>query len=146
MPKQLTPEIIAAAIAGFEQQKIHIDAQIAELRAMLSGGLSEPAVRPEAPTKGKRKKFSAAALRRMKEAQQKRWAKVRGASAPPTPATPEAQKPKGRLSEAGKAAIAAATRKRWAARKAAEAKPVPAAKKTAAKKTAGKKTPATAAA
>src|SRR5450759_2594931 len=30
------------------------------------------------PTRRKRKKFSAAARRRMKEAQQRRWAKVRG--------------------------------------------------------------------
>src|ERR1039458_3396041 len=37
MPKQLTPEIINAAIVGFEQQQLHIDTQIAELRAMLSG-------------------------------------------------------------------------------------------------------------
>jgi DNA-binding protein HU-beta len=145
MPKQLTPEIIVAAIAGFEQQKTHIDAQIAELRAMLSGGPSEPTAKPEAPTKDKRREFSAAARRRMKEAPRKRWAKIRGESAPPTPATPEAPKPKGRLSEAGRAAIAAATRKRWAAKRAAAAKPVSAAKKTAAKKTAAKKTPATSA-
>jgi hypothetical protein len=33
----LTKEIIEAAIAGFEGQKQKIDAQIAELRAMLAG-------------------------------------------------------------------------------------------------------------
>ena len=38
---KLTPEIITAAIAGFEQQKTRIDAQIAELRAMLPGGRTE---------------------------------------------------------------------------------------------------------
>jgi hypothetical protein len=35
MPTKLTPEIISAAILGFEEQKRHIDANIAELRAIL---------------------------------------------------------------------------------------------------------------
>ena len=54
MPKQLTPEIINAAVAGFEQQKLHIDVQIAELRAMLHGGPTEAAAAPKA-SKGKRR-------------------------------------------------------------------------------------------
>src|ERR1035441_8235409 len=36
MPTKLTTEIITAAILGFEEQKRHIDAKIAELRAMRS--------------------------------------------------------------------------------------------------------------
>ena len=40
---RLTPEIIHAAIDGFEAQKLRIDAQIADLRAMLPGGTTEPA-------------------------------------------------------------------------------------------------------
>ena len=32
--RNLTPQIINAAILGFEEQKRHIDTQIAELRAM----------------------------------------------------------------------------------------------------------------
>ena len=85
MPIQrLTPEIITAAILGFEEQKRHIDSKIAELRAMLSGGPAETAA-PEAPT-SKRRKFSAAARRRMREAQQRRWASIRGESAPSAPA------------------------------------------------------------
>ena len=78
MPIQkLTPEIITAAILGFEEQKRHIDSKIAELRAMLPGGPGETAATPEAPTR-KRRKFSAAARRRMREAQQRRWASIRG--------------------------------------------------------------------
>ena len=39
MPTQkLNTAILLAAIEGFEQQKLRIDVQIAELRAMLSGG------------------------------------------------------------------------------------------------------------
>ena len=134
MPTILTTEIIAAAIDGFEAQKTRIDAQIAELRALLPGGSAESAAKPEAPT-GKRKKFSAAARQHMKEAQQRRWAKIRGESAAAAPAaTPEPAKAKRKLSKAGRANIVAALKKRCAA-KTAEAKfQSPAAKKTARKK------------
>src|ERR1035438_2519478 len=96
---KLTNDIITAAIEGFESQKRRIDGQIAELRSMLSGGPATSA----APEPTKRKKFSAAARRHMKEAQQLRWSKARGASEVPAPATPA--KPKRKLSKAGKAAI-----------------------------------------
>ena len=139
MPTKLTAEIITAAILGFESQKTKIDAQIAELRAMLPGGTAETATTPEVPTR-KRKKFSAAARKRMKEAQQRRWAKIRGESAPPVPATQEAPKAKRKLSNAGRANIVAALKKRWAAKKAATSKPKPVAtKKAAPKKAAVKK-------
>src|ERR1035441_1065939 len=81
-PTKLTAEIITAAMTGFESQKTRIDLQIAELRAMLDGGI-KPAATPEAPAR-KRKKFSAAARKRMKEAQQRRWAKIRGESDRPS--------------------------------------------------------------
>jgi len=132
---KLTPEIITAAVEGFEQQKLRIDAQIAELRAMLPGGRTETAAAPEVP-KGKRRKMSAAARKRIGDAQRKRWAESKKESAPSSPVAP---KTKRRLSAAGKAAIVAALKKRWAAKlaaakKAAKAKQAPAAKKTIAKK------------
>jgi hypothetical protein len=137
MPTKLTPEIINAAIVGFEQQKLHIDAQIAELRAtMLSGGSTEAATTPEG--KPSKRKISAAARRRMALGQKARWAKLKGESEPSTPATPESPKPKRKMSAAGRKAISEATKKRWAAFHAAEAKPV-VAKKAAAKKTNVKK-------
>jgi hypothetical protein len=137
MPTQkFTPEIINAAILGFEEQKRHIDAQIAELRTMLDGGRTEPAATPETPTL-KRRKFSAAARQRMKEAQQLRWGKIKGESEPPSEqVTMQAAKPKRKLSKAGRAAIVAALKKRWAAKKAAAAKPKPATQKKTAAKTA----------
>jgi hypothetical protein len=146
MPTQkLTAEIITAAIQGFEFQKTSIDGKIAELRAMLSGGSNEIAATPEAPT-GKRKKFSAGARRRMKEAQQRRWAKIRGESEPPAPVKSEPSKPKRRLSKAGRVAIVAALKKRWAAKKAAKSKVKPVATKRAAvKRAAVKKAPVKAA-
>jgi hypothetical protein len=132
---KLTPEIIHAAIAGFEQQKHAIDIQIGELKAMLPGSRTETAATPEtAPPK---RKVSAAARRRMALGQQKRWAAIKGTTEPPSrAATPEPVKPKRKLSAAGRANIVAALRKRQAAKKsAAKAAPVnQAAKKSAAKK------------
>src|ERR1035441_8476228 len=136
MPIKFNTEIINAAIEGFESQKRRIDDQIAELRAMLDGGTKPTAPRQEAPT-GKRKKFSASARRHMKEAQHRRWAKIRGASAP-APAMPETSKPKRKLSKSGRKAISEATKKRWAAFHAAKTAPV-VIKKTAVKKVAVKK-------
>src|SRR5260370_18608596 len=122
---KLTENIILAAIEGFESQKQKLDAEIAALRAMLSGGSTEPAATPEAPTL-KRRKFSAAARQRMKAAQQHRWAKIKGESEPPSePVIPQATKPKRKLSKAGKAAIVAALKKRWAAKRAAAGKTAP---------------------
>jgi hypothetical protein len=111
---KLTPEIINAAIAGFEQQKVRIDSQIADLRAMLNGGRMEPAAALAVP-KPKRRKFSAAARKRMGEAQRKRWAESRGQAESPSETV--TAKPKRKLSAAGKAAIVAAMKKRWAAKK-----------------------------
>ena len=54
---KLTNEIIAAAVEGYEAQKIRIDGKIAELRAMLAGGSPEGAATSEVPAM-KRKKRS----------------------------------------------------------------------------------------
>jgi len=132
MPTKLTPEIINAAILGFEGQKRHIDSQIAELRMMLSGGPAESAATPEAPAR--KRKISAAARR----GQQARWAKIRREPEPTMPATAEPAKPKRRISEEGMKRIIAATKKRWRLAKAAKAQPATA-KKTLAKRVAVKK-------
>ena len=56
MPPKLTPEIINAAIDGFESQKTRIDQQIAALRALLSGSPAESkAATPEPKTRKRRK-------------------------------------------------------------------------------------------
>src|SRR5881628_2996015 len=102
MPQKLTPEIMIAAIAGFEAQKNHIDSQIAEVRSMLDGGSTGSAVTPSEFGKPKRKKFSAASRRKKAE-------------------SPQAAKPKKRkMSAAGRRAISEATKRRWAAVKAAK--------------------------
>jgi hypothetical protein len=125
---KLTNELVIAAIKGFEEQKRGIDAQIAELRAFLSGEPAERALTP-APEKPARRKVSAAGRKAMAEAQRKRWAAKKGMPAPQasatptaTPASKAASKPKRKLSAAGRAAIIAATKKMWAAKRAAAKK------------------------
>jgi len=126
MPQKLTPQIISAAIAGFEQQKIDIDNQIDQLRAMLSGGPAESTVATQEAPARKRKKFSAAAIKRMREAQKARWAKIKGESEPAAQAPAKAPKPKRKLSAAAKAKLVANLVK---ARRAKAAKAKSAAKK-----------------
>jgi len=117
---KLTTTIIEAAIVGFEAQKKSIDAQIAELRGMLTGTSESPA--EEAPTKTTRRKFSAAARKRMREAQKLRWAKIKGESAPAKKtAVVKAARPKPKFSAAARKALSVAMKKRWAAKKAAAA-------------------------
>ncbi len=147
MPTKLTAGIIAAATEGFESQKHRIDDQIAELRAMLSGGPAETGTTPEVKPPNRRK-MGAAARRRMALAQKARWAKIRGEAGQASPTKPEAPKPKRQLSAAGRAAIIAATKKMWAAKRAEAARAksagakmaTPARKIIAVKKAATKKT------
>jgi hypothetical protein len=142
---KLTPEVITAAILGFEEQKRHIDLQISGLKAKLFGGPAETAAKPEG-TPRKRRKFSAATRRRMREAQRRRFAKLKSESEPPAPAaTPEPPTPKRRISPEGMKRILAANKKRWARVKAAKAqvaakKTAPARKKAVVKKAAPART------
>jgi len=132
--QRLTPEMIAAAILGFEEQKRHINSQISELRAMLDGRGAGPAMTVLALQR-KRRTTSAAARRRIGAAQRQ---KVKYQA---EPVASETRKKKRRLSRAGRRAIIAATKKRWAlirAAKAAESKERPGAKKTARKSAAMK--------
>jgi hypothetical protein len=132
---KLTTEIVNAAILGMEAQKQKLDAKIAELRALLTGGPAETPATPE-PSTRKRKKFSAAARRKMALAQKARWAKIKGEPEPPSKAKPAAApKPKRKLSAGGRKAIIAATKKYWALKRAEAAKVTKTAARKPAKKT-----------
>ncbi len=134
MPIKLTTEILNAAIEGLEAQKSRIDAQMAEIRQMLNEARIKPAATPERANR--KRKMSAAARKRIGDAQRKRWAETkRQPETTSQPVMPEAPKPKRKLSAAGRARIIAATKKRWAAVRAAER----AGKAAGAKKAAGKK-------
>ena len=118
MPKTLTPEIIEAAIKGFQTQKAEIDSQIAELRSMLDGsGHSESAA--STATAKPRKKFSAATRKKMAAAQRARYSRLKQGSESTQAAT---KKPKRKLSASARKRIGAAVRKRWALKKAAAKK------------------------
>jgi hypothetical protein len=116
MPQKLTPEIMIAAIAGYEAQKSHINSRIVEVRSMLDGGRTAPTALSE--TTKPRKKRSLAVRRRMAMAQRARYAKLKQGSEPPQA---ESAKPKKRkMSAAGRRAISLAAKKRWRVIKAAK--------------------------
>lgn len=139
MPTQkLTPEIIHAAIQGFESQKRRIDSQIDELRQLLNGGSAEPAA--ESGTPARKRKISAAGRRRMAAAQKARWAKIRGeAEQTSSLAEHKPARQKRMLSTAGRKAISEATKRRWAAKRAEGQSTPTVAKKAVSKKSVGKK-------
>jgi hypothetical protein len=69
MKLQLNESILNAALQGLEQKKERLDAQIAEVRAMLG----RPSVQSTKPVR-KPRTMSAAARKRIAAAQRKRWA------------------------------------------------------------------------
>ena len=120
-------EILAAALLGYEQQKIKIETKIERLRAYLSGHV------PPVSESGSGRKRSAATRKRMAAAQQRRWAAKNGEGAEAIPAESTATKKtatkkvaakrteRAPLSAEARERIAAAQRKRWeAAKKAAK--------------------------
>ena len=118
MSTKLNPEIIAAAIEGFENQRNRLDAQIGELRAMLDGRHTESASAGP-PPKRKRRRIGAARRKRIAEARREGWAATKQQSAPSLQiVTPEAPQRKRRLSAAGRKRIIEATKRRWALKRA----------------------------
>jgi peptidoglycan hydrolase CwlO-like protein len=115
MPTKLNTEIVAAAIAGFEQQKKRLDTQIAELRNLLSPIATDS----NTPAPKKRGRMSAAARARIAAAQRERWAAARKQGAGVSSTAPARTKRK--LSAAGRRAIIEATKRRWAAFRKAQA-------------------------
>lgn len=91
---KLTPEVLTAALEGLQAQRARLEGQIADVRRMLGTRRGRP---PKHQAEGApalaprmRRKLSAAARRRMSEAQKKRWAAVRA----------KAEKGKGKASKA----------------------------------------------
>jgi hypothetical protein len=80
MPPKLTPDFVAAAIAGLQERKKHINAHIAELRQMQRAPTRSDFSAKTAGTLAvprKKRRFSLAARARMAEAQRKRWAALK---------------------------------------------------------------------
>ena len=129
--RKLTPEILSAALKGLEAQRDRVASQIAEVRRLLGGAHAPASSAAEAPTRKPRRKMSAAARKRITEAQRKRWEAFRKTSEPvPAPARKQIAKTakaaptqKRTMSAAGRKRIAEAARKRWAEFRKAAAKP-----------------------
>jgi membrane protein involved in colicin uptake len=140
---RLTPDLIAAAIAGYSAQKQHIDEKIAELRGMMPGATPEPAESNGPPVRKKRR-LSAKGRRAIAEGARKRWALLRqekekaGQSAPAQKTARKKTAGK-RASSAAVPAAAKPSTKKAPARKAAAKKA--GAKKAAVKKAVAKKAP-----
>lgn len=124
MPTKFDNDILAAAIEGFEAQKTRLDARIAEIRQKLGGVARSEEPAATAPENGrKRRKMSAAARKRIADAQKKRWAAVKKESGSPASAAKSAApKAKRKLSAAGRKRIIEATKRRWALVRAAATK------------------------
>ncbi len=118
----LSREVLEAALEGLEAQRRRIDEQIRQVRAMVGvrgpgrpakAGDSSAATSVTQPP-NKRHAMSAAARRRIAEAQKKRWAEFREAKGPAQASAGTPNQPKRRISAAGRKRIAEAARKRWA--------------------------------
>ena len=118
---KLTPQIITAAIDGYEAQKTRIDATLAELRAMLSGDSPKPE-----PQKLKRRKMSAEGRKAISEATKNRWAAFHAAKQAEKGEQSPAEKLKIK-SSAPKKAAGKASKKSAQAKKAVTKKTAPAA-------------------
>jgi hypothetical protein len=129
MPKlKVTADLIAAAIAGYEVHKDHIESKIAELQAILYGHRIPAGVSPHTPTR--MRTLSAAARKRIADAQKKRWAAYRKKSK-------QAQEPIKKKTTAKKAALKAV--KKAAVKRAAVKKSVVRATMKSAANQAGKR-------
>ena len=68
---------LTAALEGLELQKARIEAQIAQVRAMLGGKKTKAPAPEAAAAPAKRRQLSPAARKRIAAAQKRRWAEFR---------------------------------------------------------------------
>ena len=78
------PELLAAALVGYQHQLNEIQSKIAEIRGKLGKGPAVRSTRPAAPIAAREKhrktrRMSAEGRARIAEAQRARWAKVKKA-------------------------------------------------------------------
>jgi hypothetical protein len=113
-------DILVAALDGLRLQEQRIKDQIAQIRSMLEG--KTPVENTNVSSTHQRRKFSAAARRKMAAAQKARWARLKRESTGVEAAASKPAKAKRKLSDAARKAIGEATRKRWAAKRGAKVK------------------------
>src|SRR5690348_18114583 len=74
------PELLAAALVGYEQQRSEIVERIGEIQRQLGG--RAPAATPNDAAPGRKRTMSPSARKRIAEAKRKRWAAFHKAQEP----------------------------------------------------------------
>jgi hypothetical protein len=114
--KRIDPEILRAALTGYERERAEIAQKIADITRQL-GGKAGPA-----KVKGGRKTgMSAEGRLRIAAAQRKRWAAQKKAAGAQGKKAAAKKSGKRKMSAEGRRRIAEATRKRWEAFRAKKA-------------------------
>lgn len=122
-------ELLAAALVGYEHERVEIIEMIAAIQRQLGGRATRGA---ELSTNGaapaRKRTMSTAARKRIAEAQRKRWVAYRKGEEPAAAPkkTAAVEKPAAgprRMSPAARQRISEATKKRWAAYRAKKAAP-----------------------
>ena len=78
-PRAIDPALLQAALEGLEHQKQEVDKKIAAVRSLLVAPRRGRRAAPAAPKP--RRKLSAAARKRISEAQKQRWALLKAKAA-----------------------------------------------------------------
>jgi hypothetical protein len=78
-PRAIDPALLQAALEGLEHQKQEVDKKIAAVRSLLVAPRRGRRAAPPAPKP--RRKLSAAARKRISEAQKQRWALLKAKAA-----------------------------------------------------------------
>lgn len=74
-------ELLIAALAGYQLKVKEIEERMAELRKQIAGVSGEPAGKPAASARPRKRRLSAEGRARIIAATKKRWAAVRAAKA-----------------------------------------------------------------
>ena len=118
------PDLLKAALVGYEHERTVIVEKIAEIRRQLGGRSNRVATPSTNGAEPARRQMSGEARRRIAAAQRKRWAAFRKEHAPEKTRVQKAgAKPRRTMSAGGRKRIAEAQRKRWATVHAKKAAP-----------------------
>jgi hypothetical protein len=122
MQRKIDPTILEAALVGYQAELQRIDEKMSAIRKHLGGRVNIAALAPAVSSDGSRPKrqMSAAARKRIAEAQKKRWAEFH-AMKKGHALTAKKAAPKRKLSPARRAALAANLAKARAAKAAKKA-------------------------
>lgn len=114
--KRIDPDILHAALAGYQHQRDEIAQKIADITRQLGGKVT-----PSKAEGGTVRRMSEAGRQRIAAAQKKRWAAQKKAAGGTAKKVVAKKSRKRKMSTEGRQRIAEATRKRWEAFRAKKA-------------------------